>query len=172
MSDSSPVIHTNDLPWTEQAHNAKFRVRRKPLSKAAGNQKLGCSLYELPPGCRAYPYHYHLGNEEAIYVLEGSGTLRLGGEEIAIATGDYVAFPTSESAAHQLINTGDTPLRYLCFSTMSEPDVVAYPDSDKVGIFTGAAPGGAKEQRTLNKFFPADAEVNYWEGETGSQRVF
>jgi uncharacterized cupin superfamily protein len=35
----------------------------------------------VPPGRRAWPYHYHLENEEAIYVLEGLGTLRIDEEE-------------------------------------------------------------------------------------------
>jgi hypothetical protein len=56
-------------------------------------------------------------------------------------------------------------LRYLCFSTMVEPDVTVYPDSGKVGIFGGAAPGGPKEERTLSKFLRGDAEVGYYDGE-------
>ena len=73
-------------------------------NSSAGGEKLGCSLYEVPPGRRAWPYHYHLANEEAIYVLEGSGTLRIGGEEIRVSQGDYVALPASAQAAHQLVN--------------------------------------------------------------------
>jgi uncharacterized cupin superfamily protein len=30
-------------------------------------------------------YHYHSANEEAIYVLEGAGTLRMDEEEIEIS---------------------------------------------------------------------------------------
>jgi hypothetical protein len=40
----------------------------------AGGEKLGCSLYEVPLGRRAWPCHYHRANEEAIHVLYGSGT--------------------------------------------------------------------------------------------------
>jgi hypothetical protein len=40
----------------------------------AGGEKLGYSLYEVPLGRRAWPCHYHHANEEAIYVLYGSGT--------------------------------------------------------------------------------------------------
>lgn len=160
----SRVVHTDQLEWAQQSHG-DFQVHRKPLGQLAGNQKLGCSLYEIPPSCRAWPYHYHYANEEAIYILEGSGTLRLAGEEVPISQGDYIAFPTGAEAAHQIINTSAAPLRYLCFSTMIEPDVTAYPDSGKIGVFAGAAPGGAKDQRTLGAFFPAEAEVNYWDGE-------
>jgi hypothetical protein len=86
MSDSSNIVHVGQLAWVEQSHLPNYKVFRKPLGTAAGNHKLGCSLYEVPPGCKSWPYHYHYANEEAIYVLEGRGTLRLDGEEIAIAS--------------------------------------------------------------------------------------
>lgn len=57
---------------------------RKQLGALAGSEKLGCSLYQLPPGCHSFPDHFHYANEEAIYVLEGQGRLRLAGEEIDI----------------------------------------------------------------------------------------
>jgi uncharacterized cupin superfamily protein len=98
-------------------------------------------------------------------VLEGSGSLRFGGEEIWVSQGDYVALPARAEGAHQLINSSETVLRYLCFSTMIEPDVMIYPDSGKVGIFGGAAPGGPKEKRTLSKFLRGDVEVAYYAGE-------
>ena len=165
MVDRPNVVGDGDLGWDEQSHGEKFGYRRKQLGSAAGGQKLGCSLYEVPPGCRAWPYHYHLANEEAIYVLGGSGTLRIGGEEVLVSEGDYVALPARAEAAHQLVNSSEAVLRYLCFSTMIEPDVMVYPDSGKVGVFGGAAPGGPKEVRTFSKFLRGDAEVGYYVGE-------
>ncbi|KRT66411.1 MAG: cupin domain-containing protein [Candidatus Dadabacteria bacterium CSP1-2] len=110
------------------------------------------------------PYHYHSANEEAIYILEGKGTLRMDGEEIGISKGDYITCPAG-SGAHQIINSSDNILRYLCFSTMLEPDVIVYPDSNKIGIFVGSAPGGPKEKRTVHKYLRGDAEVDYWDVE-------
>src|SRR5215207_3787519 len=165
MKANSNVVNEQDLEWGEQSHGLKFGYRRKQLSSATGGEKLGCSLYEVSPGRRAWPYHYHLANEEAIYVLEGSGTLRIGERQITFSRGDYVAMPVGEGGAHQIINTSDEPLRYLCFSTMIEPDAMVYPDSNKIGLFAGSAPGGPKEKRTLSKFLRADAEVCYYEGE-------
>jgi hypothetical protein len=42
---------------------------------------------------------------------------------------------------------------------------MVYPDSGKVGVFGGAAPGGPKEVRTFSKFLRGDAEVGYYVGE-------
>jgi uncharacterized cupin superfamily protein len=165
VARQSHVVSESEMEWTEHSHGQKFAYKRKSLSSASGGEKLGCSLYEVPPGRRAWPYHYHLANEEAIYVLEGSGTLRLGGEEIPVSRGDYIALTAGAGGAHQLVNSSEAVLRYLCFSTMSEPDVMVYPDSEKVGIFAGAAPGGPKEERTFSTFLRGDAEIGYYDGE-------
>jgi uncharacterized cupin superfamily protein len=79
-----PTVNESDLEWTEADHG-ETAFRRKQLSAAADGEGIGCSLYELPPGKRSWPYHYHTGNEEAIYVLDGEGTLRLDGERHSLS---------------------------------------------------------------------------------------
>ena len=147
--------------------NGEARFRRKHLSDAAGDEGdpgLGCSRYELPPGGKAWPYHYHAGNAEAMYVLEGTGRLRLDGEEYSLEPGDFVPFPTGPAGAHRVINDSSEPLHYLAFSTMDEPDVTVYPDSGKFGVYAGSPPGGRAE-RTLDGYYRIDDDVDYWEGE-------
>jgi uncharacterized cupin superfamily protein len=127
----------------------------------AGGQKLGCSLYEQPPGKRAFQYHFHTANEEAVYVLEGEGTLRIGAREVPLRAGDYVALPVGEETAHQVINTSGSTLRYLCISTMLEPEIVKYPDTNKIGIMAGLPPAPA-----LRAILRLGGEpVDYWDGE-------
>lgn len=157
------IVHEDDIEWVNTKRGTVFENRRRKLSAAAGGEGIGCSLTEVPPGKTAWPFHAHLGNEEAIYVLEGQGTLRLGDEQRPLRTGDYVALLPREDAAHQVINTSDAPLRYLAISTMNPTDVVVYPDSGKRGIFAGGAPGLAN--RTVKAFVPCDAAVEYWDGE-------
>jgi uncharacterized cupin superfamily protein len=165
MAKRQNIVNEDELAWLPMGHGVGFHSVRKQLGAAAGGELLGCSLYELAPGKSAWPAHYHTANEEAIYVLEGSGTLRLGTREFAVARGDYIALLPQPAAAHRLTNTSDSVLRYLCLSTMIEPEVTVYSDSNKMSIFVGAAPGGPKEKRTLAKSLRADAEVDYWEGE-------
>lgn len=166
MERTPKVVNEADLEWSEMGHGSKFGQRRKRMGVAVGGEKLGCSLYEVPPGRAAFPYHYHHANEEAVYVLAGSGTLRIGEEEVEVSAGDYAAFPTGEGYAHQLINTSEDPLRYLCFSTMIEPEVGFYPDSGKYVVFAASTRGGSEEKKAQSKFLRADAEVDYWWGET------
>ncbi|QKG93994.1 cupin domain-containing protein [Halorubrum salinarum] len=158
-----PPINADELSWTTpDADDAAWR--RKQLGAAAGGADLGCSLYELPPGERSWPYHYHAANEEALYVLGGEGTLRLDGESYPLRPGEYAAFPADEPGAHRVVNDGDEVLRYLVVSTMREPDVTVYPDSEKFGVYVGAPPG-CDAERSLSGYYRIADDVEYWDGE-------
>ena len=156
-------VNESDLEWSTLS-GGETGLRRKKLAAAAGGEAVGCSLYELPAGDRSWPYHYHTGNEEALFVLDGEGALRLDGERVPLEAGDYVALPADERGAHRVVNDSEEPLRYLMVSTMTEPDVTVYPDSGKVGVFAGAPPGGEGE-RTVHGYYRREDAVDYWEGE-------
>lgn len=161
---SRRVVHEDEVEPVQTVRGSRFASTRRQLGRAAGGVQLGCSLMEVPPGRRAWPAHFHSTNEEALYILSGEGTLRLGNDAVAVRAGSYVALPVSTSA-HQLINTGAEPLRYLCLSTMHAADICVYPDSGKIGVFAGAAPGGDPAQRTLSLFLDGQATRPYWDGE-------
>lgn len=159
------IVNVKDIEPTTQGHGDSYQVYRKQLGLKAQGKKLGCSWVELPPGKKSWPMHYHCVNEEAIFVLAGEGTLRLGEQSIIVKPGDYVALPCAKDKGHQMINTSSAPLQYLCFSTMEPNEIVVYPDSNKVFICAGSAPGAPKEQRLLTSVFRRRDEVDYWEGE-------
>jgi uncharacterized cupin superfamily protein len=176
MSDRHPnIVNADQLDWLDLAEATRaafpgdagrglsFGARGKPLGVAAGCARLGCSLYELPPGKRGFPFHYHLANEEAIYVLDGEATLRLGDREIAVRAGDYIALPAGPGHAHQLINRSAAPVHYLCMSTLQTPEVAVYPDSHKVAFSTapGGPAGGPFEVQRLG------TSLTYYDGEDG-----
>ncbi|MFP4632904.1 MAG: cupin domain-containing protein [Halobacteriales archaeon] len=135
---------------------------RLEIGNAVGGGEIGVSLYEIPPGKRSWPYHYHTANEEVLYVLEGTATLRHDDGESDLEEGDYVRLPADESGGHQVVNTGDGVVRYLAASTMNEPDVTVYPEMDKIGVFVGAAPGG-RDERSVHGYYRVDDDVEYWE---------
>jgi uncharacterized cupin superfamily protein len=165
MKRPDHVVSEAVLDWQEHTWGEHYGLRVQRLAQVAGGQKIGCTLYEVPPGKRPCPYHYHTANEEAILVLAGSGTLRLAGEEVPLRGGHYVALPVGESGAHQVVNDSGEPLRYLAFSTMIEPEVAVYPDSDRVGVLAGQPPGGDVRKMTLFGQFRREDAVPYWEGE-------
>lgn len=154
-------VNESDIEWAE-ADRGDTRFRRKQLAEAAGGERIGCSLYELPAESRSWPYHYHTGNEEAIYVLSGTGVLRHEEEEHDLRAGEYVSLPVGEGGGHRVINDSDEPLRYLAISTMRDPDVTVYPDADAIGVFAGSPPGG-REERIVEGFFERSDAREFWD---------
>ena len=111
-----------------------YEKRMLRVGPRLGGEKMGATLYELPPGMKSFPYHWHRGIEELLIVLEGRLMLRTSEGERQLERGDVVAFPTTPEGAHKLWNDTDEPVRYLMLSTSVAYDVVHYLDSDKVGI--------------------------------------
>jgi uncharacterized cupin superfamily protein len=158
------MVNEADLDWTDHDEDKGTRFRRKRLAAAADGEALGASLYELDPGERSWPVHFHTANEEAIYVLAGEGAVRRGEarEDVPLEPGEFLAFPADPSGAHRIVNTGPEVLRYLMVSTMHDPDVTVYPDHDGIGVFAGAPPGGDGE-RLVSGFWNREDAVEYWD---------
>lgn len=97
-------------------------------------------------------------------MLAGQGTLRLAGDTRSLNERDYVALPADATGGHKIINDSDAPLRYLAFSTMNEPEVTVYPNSNKLGVFVGSPPGGRGE-RTVHGYYHIDDDIDYWKSE-------
>ncbi|MFN7135312.1 MAG: cupin domain-containing protein [Myxococcales bacterium] len=158
------IVNLSELPPTEVNHGERFAYRTQWLGRATGATGVGCSWFEIPPGKCAFPKHYHCANEEALFVLEGTGTLQLGEEKHALRAGDYVTFPPGPEHAHLLVNTGEVPLRYLALSTLVRTDVVGYPDSKKLGVMSVKVENG--QPRFLVRQLVREGEsLDYYDGE-------
>ncbi|MGM0586376.1 MAG: cupin domain-containing protein [Pseudomonadota bacterium] len=162
---SCPVVHLGKLPVATQSHGNRFEAGMAAIAAGHGVRHLGARLVETPPGKRAWPFHCHHANDEIFVILEGRGMLRFGDEEWPVSAGDVAVCPAGgPERAHQLI-AGPEGLRYLAISSMREPEVMEYPDSAKVTVFAGAAPGGDRAARRVSATWRAAETVDYWEGE-------
>lgn len=85
-------------------------ISRYLLDAELGGEPLHLHISEVAPGERAHPPHEH-GGLEAFYMLEGSGTLEIDGEEYALGAGEAAVFEPHKR--HGLVNTGDVPMRYM-----------------------------------------------------------
>lgn len=68
--DDVKIVSIHDGDWTGEDEDGG---RWMPVGRLAGGTRLGCTLEEIRPGARPARYHYHLANEEALYVRERSG---------------------------------------------------------------------------------------------------
>lgn len=150
----------NDPLFDEPRDHPGFRCSRARLGRHAGCERLGMSLWELPAGEAAYPYHHHLAEEELLVVLDGRPSLRTPDGWRELAEGEVVAFPRGERGAHQLANRTTLTVRFLAISTNGEPDIVIYPDSGKLGAAERSPQGDG-----LQMMFRMADVVDYHDGE-------
>ena len=136
-----------------------FRRAELQIGRLIDASRLGATLYELPPGQRIGPYHYHYNDEEWLLVLEGGPTLRTPSGERALRAGDLVAFPEGPSGAHDVSNRTEGPARVLLLSTKGRPAVAVYPDSDKLAVWR--LEGGEDDELIVSR----DSAAGYWDGE-------
>ncbi len=82
-----------DPEWDAEQDQPPFRWRRARIGRQAGSQKLGASMYDLPPGASSCPLHIHHANEELVVVLAGRPTLRTLDEKRELEPGEVIACP-------------------------------------------------------------------------------
>lgn len=134
---TKPVISLADVPLQKRGNGGSFEAEIGSFGAMIGSTGIGCMLHVVQPGKRAFPRHAHHQIHELFVILEGDGTYRCGDEEYPVAAGDVCAAPTGGAeTAHQLVNTGDKPLKYIGVSTQAETEVVEYPDSEKFAVMS------------------------------------
>jgi uncharacterized cupin superfamily protein len=113
---------------------------RIDVAGAVGSTATAMFVYDLDPGEGSSPYHYEY-EEEWLLVVEGTVVVRAPDGEHTPGQGDLVCFPAGPAGAHKVMNRSDAPVRTLLFSSSRVPAVSVYPDSGKIGVFPGTAPG-------------------------------
>ncbi len=116
------------MPGTQKAHflNSEARRLNKSLGDATGLQRLGIHWVEVPPGSLSTEQHRHFCEEEAVYVLAGTGILELDDDALPISEGDFVGLPAG-GPAHAFRCSGDVPLRLLVVGQRLKNDVADFP---------------------------------------------
>lgn len=150
-------ISSHDVAWTDWSEVPRFGVRYRHLTRAAVGEdyRVGVAIEELMPGKQSSPAHYHVFEEEHVFVLEGALSVRIGAETHPMTVGSYVCFPAGQKAGHCLVNTSDAPCRYVIVGENNPNEVVVYTDSQKVLV-------RALGRRAL---FDLAARRGYWDGE-------
>ena len=136
-------------------HEGYEYFRRKFIPFGEAENTL-VSVYEIPPGKAAYPYHFHYRNEETFYIISGEGMLRTPEGERRVRPGELIFFPAGPEGAHKLTNCSEKDmLVYIDFDVVHGLDVAEYPDSGKLGIWG----------KGINRIYPKDGNVDYYDGE-------
>ena len=158
------VVNVDELEVMSRG-KGRFGANARRLANSAGAKAIGMNWMELAPGKTSFPYHWHTGVEEGVYILSGTAELRLGGAKIPVRAGDYAAFLPGPDHAHTLTNTGTEPLRYLSFSNQNITDVCGYPDSKKFAFAGIADPSQWPNGMYVRRLIKDQESVDYYEGE-------
>jgi uncharacterized cupin superfamily protein len=143
-------VYDAELPREpEEQRRAGYSEHWLRFGPMIGATQIGMTIIQLGDGERICPYHYEIGNEEWLIVLDGEPTLRTPGGTQKLVRGDVVVFPDGPEGAHDV--TG--PARVAMMSTKIEPSASVYPDSNKIGVWPA------------DKLFRLDDDVDYFEGE-------
>ena len=154
-------MNLDEVEFDDIEENGLYTSKRGQISDHIGARRLGYNLTVVAPGTAQCPFHSHHAEEEMFLILDGEGELRFGDQRYPIRRHDVIACPTGGAeVAHQIINTGTRPLRYLALSTLAEVEACEYPDSQKI------LDRGRPARRTrLRKMFRAENTVDYYDRE-------
>ena len=103
---------------------------RRALGDAVGLSQFGVNLLTLPPGAWSSQRHWHEGEDEFVYVLDGEVTLITDAGEQRLTPGMAAGFPAGNRDGHHLVNRSDRPVKVLEVGTRLDGDYVEYPDID------------------------------------------
>lgn len=180
LCDGQPLFGTADTALSElmdcrgglaahriNADEIEYRViRPEPyacddgeVGLLIGARKLGYRLTRIPPGKAYCPLHWHVRAEEFFLVMEGRPSIRTLEGTFECRPGDFIALPTGETGAHQVLNESNEPALVLLVGIEEDEvglEACFYPDSDKVGMWT--AQGRLRMLR-------ASPDLNYYDGE-------
>jgi uncharacterized cupin superfamily protein len=146
-------ISSDETPWREWGQGRFMGKVRHLTRQLKRPYRVGVLIEELQPGKQSCPAHYHLHEEEHIWMLEGAATLRLGECRYQLRPGDYACFPAGQREGHCLINESDQPCRYLVIGENDPNEVAVYTDSNKIMV------------RALGEIYDKSATREYWDGE-------
>ncbi|MDR3586669.1 MAG: cupin domain-containing protein [Desulfosporosinus sp.] len=127
------ILNINNIP-KEYIDDPDFQSKMKTiyLGDALGSEKIYVNIDYVKPGAKSVKYHSHSKQEEFFLIMNGTGMLRIDGEEIKIASGDVISKSAGKDIAHQFINNSAEILQILDIGTREIDDVATYPDENVV----------------------------------------
>lgn len=109
------------------------RVRQQ-LGDGGGLTQFGVNLLTLMPGVWSAQRHWHVEEDEFIFVVAGEVVLIDEAGEHLLKAGDSAAFKANDANGHHLVNRGAAPATVLEVGTRTpdDKDTCYYPDCDLV----------------------------------------
>ena len=129
-----PVIKAEDAKPDQPAipHPVLGKFTARLFSDTGGLTQFGAFTETLPPGSMSSICHWHLHEDEMIYMLSGEVIVHEGPDQTPLRPGDAACFKAGVSVGHYLENRSTADATYLVIGTRAARDQVTYPDHDRV----------------------------------------
>lgn len=98
------------------------------LSIGGGLTQFGAYLDTLMPGAVSSQRHWHVAEDELLFVIGGTATVIDDDGAHDLTPGDAACWQHGDPNAHHVMNKTDSPLRYLIVGTRVAHDICHYPD--------------------------------------------
>ena len=128
-----PKVDRQAAPRTErQAYPGSLLHRtdgcwKTRLGDQIGLTQMGIGEVELAPGSATGLVHYHLAEDEFVYVLAGEVTLVEEGQpDVTLGPGDAAGWRAGDTVGHSIENRTDKPARLLEIGPRMAPHDTAY----------------------------------------------
>jgi len=123
---------------TDEMRKAVAGRAKRPLGDALGLTTFGVNLTTLAPGAASALRHWHLRQDEFVFVLAGEVTLVTDEGEQTLGPGACAGFAGGDPNGHHLVNRTSTPATFLEVGDRLPGDGAEYPDHDLRVRTTGA----------------------------------
>ena len=128
--DIAAVPHDAATRYPKPFDQAVVGRSRQRLGNAAGLDQFGVNLCRLKPGAASSLRHYHVNEDEFVYVLEGEVVLIEDGGEIILKAGDAAAWKAGVTNGHCLVNRSQSDVLVLEVGTRAPAENAFYSDID------------------------------------------
>jgi uncharacterized cupin superfamily protein len=123
-------FNIDTVPWTTLRGATKF----KRLGQFGGGSQVGVGIDLMKPGQYSNRFHYHLREEEHVFILKGSATLVLGDRRYVMKERDYCCFPAGQRAGHHLFNHTAENCVFMTIGDNKPEDIACFPNTGKARI--------------------------------------
>ena len=113
-----------------------LRLRQK-LGDAADLSDFGVNLLRLPPGTWSSQRHWHVAEDEFVFVVDGEVVLITDSGEETLRAGDSAGFKAGVKDGHHLQNRSSRDAVVLEVGSRKEQDEGEYSDIDMRFVRTG-----------------------------------
>jgi len=120
----------DDVPWKKLPGSTAF----KRLGRYGGGSQVGVGIDVLKAGQYSNRFHYHLKDEEHVFILKGSATLVLGARKYVMKERDYCCFPAGQKAGHHLYNHTGENCVFMTIGDNHADEIVVFPKTGKARV--------------------------------------